>query len=531
MTELSRRSILGGAVGAIGGLSLSGCVPGSSSRPPVTASPIRPAHAVTGVVARENLAAGSSDWQTTARGLRSNLDAVGQIQGFASSTSVMAGERIAFHVSTGKPQDFTVTVHRLGHYGGSGGRLMATSPTLMGVRQPHPETVPGTGALHCPGWTPSWSMEVPQSWLSGLYLASFTTADGYRSAAPFVVRDDRQPDFLVIVPFATYQAYNNYPFDGKVGRSLYYGFVNGPKAPQMSQPAPDGEVYAAGAGLHISSGMKYWQYYPTRARTVSFRRPYADDGVPRLFDLDHSFARWAESQGLDVGYATSVDLDEGRVKPGLHSALLFSGHDEYWSQPMRDATERALGRGSSLGFFAANNVYWKTRMQRDPAGFSTMTCFKTDPDPGHRGLDRTTTWRDLGANHVVAESRLLGTMYIGLIPGRLPMVIKEPGHWFWSGTDLVAGDRIPGLVCGELDGVARGMPKPAGASDAALLSASPFPWHGRPKLQQTSWYTAASGGMVFNAGTFGWSAALGGQGTQLPQVQRATANLLARMRA
>ncbi|CAM5665381.1 hypothetical protein SMICM304S_05120 [Streptomyces microflavus] len=43
--------------------------------------------------------------------------------------------------------------------------------------------------------------------MSGIYLAVFTSADGFRSSTPFVVRDtERRSDLLMVLPFTTYQA-------------------------------------------------------------------------------------------------------------------------------------------------------------------------------------------------------------------------------------------------------------------------------------------------------------------------------------
>jgi hypothetical protein len=518
--DITRRAVVGGVMGAGATVLAAGCTPH-----PQAVSTRRTGSPVT----RENSAAGTPHWRAgKASGTRQADDLTQQVKAFASTTSAAHGERIAFHVATAVRQDYTVTVHRMGYYRGAGARLMSTSPRLRGTPQPPPFEDSRTGAVRC-DWPASWSMEVPPHWTSGLYTASFTTADGYRTSVPFVVRDTtRQSEFLVVLPFTTYQAYNLYPMDGVHGRSLYYGYLPSAHAAAVHEKAPDGEVYP----VRVVPKKTYVLHYPERSRTVSFQRPYSGDGTPKVFDIDLDFIAWAEGQGLDVTYASSLDLHNGTVTPAHHKALMFSGHDEYWSVPMRRAAEKAVAGGTGMALFAANNVYWKVRIDDGPAGFPVMTCYKTDPDPVADPTGPTTMWRSTAPHGADAEQGLLGNQYNGIVKGSAPLVVTEPAHWFWAGTGLTAGQRIEGLVRGEADGMMTGMPRPA-AAEHALLSASPFHYgaHKRP-VQNTSLYRAASGAWVFDAGTFGWTAALGGgRGLQDPRIQHATGNLVRRLRA
>src|SRR5687767_5680343 len=63
-------------------------------------------------------------------------DAVGQIKGYASASSVNKGESITFHVSTNPAQIYTIDIYRLGWYQGLGARLMQRIGPLNGVPQP-----------------------------------------------------------------------------------------------------------------------------------------------------------------------------------------------------------------------------------------------------------------------------------------------------------------------------------------------------------------------------------------------------------
>lgn len=509
--NVSRRTFIGGTA-VVGTAWMAGC-----GYTLLGAAPSR--------TAEENRKSG--DARLNARRLRPSQDGLGNIQGYASATSVVGGERLTFHVSVGRePSDFTITIHRLGHYGGAGGRLMTTSSGLQGTRQPAPSVHGDEGTVRC-SWRPSWSVEIPASWPSGLYLASFISTDGHRAGAPFVVRDDvRDSEFLIVLPFTTYQAYNQFPMDGRLGKSLYYGYVPSAQDPAVRSISPDGKAYPATP----VPGHSYFLHYPARARTVSFDRPYAGDGIPKSFQLDQAFIGWFEEKGFDVTYATSIDLHEGRVNPARYKAVLFGGHDEYWSAPMRSAAEKVVHHGTHLAFFTANNAYWKVRVGSARHGFPTVTCYKDDPDPAAGPTGATTRWRDVHPGGVSAEQRLLGTQFTGIVPRPLPLIASNARHWFWDGTHLANGDQLHGLLIGEADGLMADMPQ-AQATERASLSMSPFVDKLRGQVTQNiGLYRAPSGAWVFNAGTFGWTQALCGppKGRD-PRIQRATANLFEKL--
>jgi hypothetical protein len=424
-------------------------------------------------------------------------DRVREIQGYASATSVNAGGAIGFHVTVADPQPFTVTVFRIG---AGKSRPAASSGELAGQPRPVPKPDPVTGLVDC-DWPVSWTLQVPASWTSGVYVAVFETAGGHRAVTPFVVREDqRRSDFLMVLPFNTYAAYNMWPMDGRTGRNLYRGYA---------APGKVGDI-------------------KNRAYRVSFNRPFANGGRPKLFAMDVAAARWLERNGYDVTYATNVDLHEGRVDPERHRGLVFSGHDEYWSGAMREVVERAFRGGTHCAFLGANNVYWNVRVE---AAGRVVTCYKdaVDPSPGRYGP--TKLWRDLGSGPSHAEGRLLGVQYNGIPEKPAPLVIREAGHWLWAGTGLRDGDTIPKLVGGEADGVFPGVAMGFGAR-RTVLSASPFTDAKRGALvQNTSLSVSPRGTIMFDAGTFHWPLALVKSPYTDARIQRATRNLFDRMRS
>ncbi|WP_269858659.1 N,N-dimethylformamidase beta subunit family domain-containing protein [Streptomyces sp. RPT161] len=419
-----------------------------------------------------------------------------QIKGFASSGSVMPGGSVDFHITVDPPQQFSVDVYRIGHYGGDGAAHITTSPRLSGIVQPPPLAAGRT--VSCHHWWLSWRLQVPSYWNTGAYVAVLTTADGYRSHVPFTVRDSRPADLLLVLPDITWQAYNLYPEDGRTGASLYHAWDQ------------EGRLLGEEAA----------------AVTVSFDRPYAGAGLPLHVGHAYDFIRWAERYGYDLAYADTRDLHAGRIDPGRYRGMVFPGHDEYWSVSMRRAVERARDQGTSLVFLSANTMYWQIELGPSPASAPDrlLTCRKRRRDPGDpRG--RTALWRDMGE----PEQQLLGVQYAGRVPEPSPLVVRNADHWLWQATGADEGDELPGLVAGEAD---RYFPRTAlpEYTDRILLAHSPYEdTQGARVHQETSLYRAPSGAYVFASGTFAWSPALDRPGHVDPRVQRATANLLDRI--
>ncbi|SEO48561.1 hypothetical protein SAMN05216267_10282 [Actinacidiphila rubida] len=416
-----------------------------------------------------------------------------QIKGFAADGAVSPGGAIDFRITVDPPQEFTVDVYRIGHYRGDGASQVSASPRLSGIAQPAPLEAGRT--VSCHHWWQSWRLQVPASWQPGAYVAVLTTADGYRSHVPFTVRDlQARADLLLLLPDITWQAYNLYPEDGRTGASLYHAW--------------DREGRLLGE--------------EQAATTVSFDRPYAGAGLPLHIGHAYDFVRFAERYGYDLAYADARDLHAGRVDPSRYRGLVFPGHDEYWSPPMRRAAENARAAGTSLVFLSANTMYWQVDLAPSPAGAKDrlMSCRKRRGAPG-----RTALWRDQGQ----PEQLLLGVQYAGRVPQPSPLVVRNAGHWLWEATGAGEGDEIPGLVAGEADHYFPRVPLPE-STERILLAHSPYEGaDGRRTHQETSLYRAPSGAYVFASGTFAWSPALDRPGHVDPRIQRATANLLDRI--
>ena len=460
-----------------------------------------PGHPQKNRVVPENKLPGSTEWRVGFADTRAADDIAMQIKGFASTTSAVAGERVDFHVTVAAAEQFDVGVYRLGWYEGAGARQIATSPKLMGVSQPAPDLDADTGMISCK-WGRSWSVSVKSHWVPGAYLAVFTTVSGWRSYAPFVVHDPkRRGGLCAVLPFSTYQAYNQWPFDGVTGKNLYYG-------------------YDADAKLS----------FDRRANQVSFDRPYYKDGMPKLFADDHSFIQWAEKTGFDLNYASTTDIESGRLDPTRSTGVIFPGHDEYWSPTMRDWADRAVSAGTSLAYLGANNVYWKVKFDPSTDGreHRVVTCYKTGHDPVV--VDSATMrWRDGFPGPVDAEQAFLGVQYNGIVKGRSPLIVQNASHWFWEGCEVADGDEIPRMVGIEADGLNLEYKVPTDGTQT-LLSSSPYTsTYGDTLVQNTSLRETSNGALLFVAGTLCWTKGLAADGYRNWRLMRATKNLLKRM--
>ena len=83
------------------------------------------------------------------------------------------------------------------------------------------------------------------------------------------------------------------------------------------------------------------------------------------------------------------------------------------------------------------------------------------------------------------------------------VVITAPAHWLFDRTGLARGDTLPGLLGYEVDCAQGG-----GPADLQILAESPWTSltdPGHRGLSHMSIYTAASGALVFAAGTIQWS--------------------------
>lgn len=475
-----------------------------------------PAGAQDNPIVVENQQPGTTEWQLGRPGLQTANDVGKQIKGYASATSVDKGQSISFHVTTTPAQSYTIDIYRIGWYGGLGARLMQHVSSLEGDSQPACPTDAPTGLIEC-SWSPSYTITVPTTWTSGVYLALLTNAENYQNYVSFVVRDDtRTADFLYQLAVNTYEAYNNYPNDGVTGKSVYL---------------------SNSYGANTVTGTR-------RAVKVSFDRPFADSGDGQLIssqgeaslggtgELD--FIRWMERSGYDVSYSTDIDTQTSGSRLLSYRGFIAAGHDEYWSKEMRDAVEQARDFGVSLGFFSANDSYWQVRLEPSSGGVPNrvMVSYKnqaTTLDP-IQGPTTTVKWRNPPVNR--PEQTMIGIQLVDGAAATLSnsaYTVTNSSSWVYSGSGFQDGDTASGIVGYEWDRFNPEYPYPANTSYTSL-SHSPVPFGTGTDYAESSLYQAPSGALVFAAGTIWWGYGLNRAGLEDSRIQRTTSNLLDRFR-
>ena len=448
----------------------------------------------------ENAKAGDASWDQFASVAKQDA-----INGYGSAISVNRGSPIDFFVTT-TAASFTIDIYRTGWYGGTGARKVVALGTFPGVHQAIPPPDPVTGMVAC-NWQKTTTLNIPSTWITGIYLAKLTAAGGNQSFIFFTVRNDggtEAIDFQASV--TTYQAYNEWG-----GVSLYNNATN-------------------------NSIFRY-----AHATKVSFDRPFDpndSNGAGHYLYAEYPFVRWAEKVGYDLTYTTDVDTHTNVNPLTNHKAFLSIGHDEYWSRGMRENVQNAINAGVNAAFFSANSAFWQIRFEPSAAGvpnrvevgykeFATSTAAPgPDPQWNVNNAIVTTHWRDDPVNQ--PENALLGVMYQDQVNRDYAYVVQNASNWIYAGTGFINGTSIPGIVGYEYDKVWNNGKSPAGLT---VLSNSPVVGcceGSGSSFANSTLYTAASGARVFGAGTIQWSYGLDNYNANYVNagIQRTTANIL-----
>jgi len=471
---------------------------------------VNPAHGqVSNPIVIENQQPGTSGWRVPFSGVGS--DAVGQIKGYASATSVNKGENITFYVSVNPAQTYTIDVYRMGWYQGLGARLMQHVGPLSGVQQPTCPTDATTGMIECQ-WAPAYTLATHTSWTSGIYLATLTNSQQYQNYIVFCVRDDsRVAALLYQLPVTTYEAYNDYPYDNSTGKSLY-AFNS--------------------FGANTVGGSE-------AAVKVSFDRPYSWDGLGGVYSntflyWDYPTVRWLEMSGYDVTYATDVDIHANGNMLLNYRGILSGGHDEYWSKPMYDAWVGARDAGVNLAILGADANDWQIRFESSGSGVPNrvIVCYRDARiDPVTDPSLTTVEWSSPPLNR--PQQTLVGIQYSTQVlqhpypEGWADYVVTNSGNWVYAGTGFKDGDQVPWIVGYEADRMFSQYPLPnAVPGTYTLLSQSPID---SSNWANSSIYQVPSGAWVFATGTIAWGWALDnywGYNFVDPRIQQTTANIL-----
>ena len=457
------------------------------------------------------------------------------IEGYPDETSVVPGGRLVLRVSTDAPA-FRVVLHRCG----AQLEPVAESGWLDGRHAPHHLPFqdwgrPGIG-LHgaeLAGWT-GYPLDIPTGCRPGIYLAVLVEGDGRgnplrppavpvpdaRSAqALFVVRaaQPRAP-ILYKLPVLTYHAYNL----GAPRRGPSWCLYSVPAPGSLPAPAPPSvSVRRPGGG----TGGTPWD--------IGNFDPF--DPTPRqtFVHWDAPFVSWLERSGYDVDYCTDLDLHRDPRLLDRHRLLVGAGHDEYWSDAMREHTERFVQGGGNVAFFGGNSCWWRVEFD-DQSSFRRVATWSNPAGPDRpENLLTGVSFRNGGERDRDDHPQPVGYR------------VQHADHWVYAGTGLGDGAVVGGgpteyLVGYECDGahfdrgrLARGRPaEPTGDDgtprDFTILGvgdAGGSGWGLGNRAATMGLHTP--GGTVFTAATTDWPRVLAAG--RSPEVEQLTHNVLDRL--
>lgn len=444
--------------------------------------------------------------------------------GFSRKMSANVGETVDFAIHS--TECTTIDIYRIGGYD-TGWRKIDTIVNTP-VSQPDPVAIANSnGATEASAWTNTASWTIPSNAWSGLFVA-VPRVTGNSSFIPFVVRQDaRTADIVVKTSETTWAlAYNSYgtpasPFTGK-------------------------DIYGQGGTFDITN----------RSLAVSLDRPIITrNSRPQTYWMNSEMPlwRWLDKQGANWKLIASVDLDAGLTTVGSAKALVSSGHDEYWSQGMRDNAEAFRDAGGHLIFMSGNEVFWRVRFSPDRR---TMWCYKdtmSGPDTHVAGtpldpVSWTGTWKDTRWVSRNPENTTTGTDFRmnGINDLTATIVAADVGALpMWRGTTVATGTNLvlPRVVGFEADSM---LPTQTFAVAAAATSLNIDGYYADNNgenytgLGTLNWgiqlQRYPSGAVVAGFGTCQWQWALDGvhdRTNTTPSIaaQQATINLLTDMGA
>jgi methionine-rich copper-binding protein CopC len=465
------------------------------------------------------------------------------IQGFADPFSVNVGGAINFKISSAA-SSYSIDIYRMGYYGGDGARLIASiTPNItVSKSQPPCNTNTVTGLVDCGNWGVSATWNVPTTVVSGVYFAHiYTAGDAHENQIPFVVTNTASTSKVVFMTSdETWQAYNDWG-----GYSLYTGNATG--SPWTSSPLD-----------------------PGRAVQVSYNRPFATrfdtpGGQDYFFSMEFPMIEFLEEQGYDISYISEANVSAPGAASMLeqHKVLMNAGHSEYWDAGARTNFTSARNAGVNIALFTANTMWWKTRWANSQYGneaYRTLITYKesldsvqSDPSdpPTWTGAWRDPRFSASGDDSGQPENALTGQLWTVNCCSYADTVSSQYAKTaLWKNTavaNLSAGQTysMPAETLGyEWDSDVDNGFRPAGEIDMsktcenvtqALLTVNENIGPAN-ECNSLTLYKAASGALVFDAGTVQWSWGLnnnhdGDRNGTNTVMQQATVNLLAMMSA
>jgi len=434
--------------------------------------------------------------------------------GYPGHMSVRQGEEITFHISNSRSY-YDLFVYREGKRR----ELIKTIPNLKGQLQPVPEFGYRDGFR----WKVTASLTIPYDWQSGIYIASFPTAQGIREILFIVRPESPRAPLLLTIAANTYAAYNN------VGGKCLYDYIS-----------TDNQ----------------------HANLVSFERPLQPDVMGNFYIWDQFFTSWLDAEGYEADYCVNSDHDAEPHLLESYRANLRIGHDEYNSRNECIQLQRFVQNGGNIVLFCGNAFYSEVDVRNEGRQiFCALPHYHDFPTP----LKPETSFlsyidnqrqRTIGVSYTSFVHTKTSTPGVFLAPttGEFGFYrVVDPTHWIYEGTNLKEGDefgREDSIVGVEADaadieflddkprytgrdGVSRHYTILA-IADAAINR--PLEEVGKlrePQGEADAYGTVAINetefkGTIFNAATVEWGHGLYRDGSVVPIITRNVLNRLAK---
>ena len=456
---------------------------GISLATPLFALPLSPTSScgwdtAAGWVARENLKSGNANWAAGIpieyAGDYARRDQQGgfdkwvtkgiqgkRVEGWFDSASATCGQTVGMHIS-GNAKPVKIFIYRMGYYGGANARLVGSYKTQSAVPSyDAPIISSAPRSTVSTNWPVSYKFKVTKETPPGQYLFRLDDGEGKSTFVPLMITNPNERYGITFVSAVmTWQAYNQWG-----GYSLYKG--------------PDGKR-------------------TSRSTVASFNRPYDGDGSGQTRYMELPILRLAEMDGLDINYATDFEVDQNNKIILQSNSIVFGGHDEYWTNNMRDNLEAAVARGTNLINFGGNAGYNRLRLET----YNRIAMWRSSKgDPYGTVADKATTaWRLAPIKR--PESLLLGAQYIGLgVSGSY--TVTHPDRWPFNA--MTTPTKLELVVGKEVDSPLYS-PGPA----VENLASSDIKVHGVPAVAMATYYTNSKSAGVLNISTNGWPCSMGG---------------------
>ncbi len=506
-TEFNRREILKGTAAA----SVSAIV-GSLSSPEASGQ----SHAKPSPIAQENAKPGDRDWQLTRVKINRGKYRTSLVEGYCSHQSISAGKSLKFFVSSEPARKVSLDIYRMGYYGGAGARRVMRLGPMASTTQPVPKLGSTPGRLRECQWEPSAEFQIPDDWVSGVYLGKLSTIPEsksepyWQSYVIFIVKDHRPADFLFQCSDNTWQAYNRWPEN----ESLY--------------THPDG---AHAPGVAVSFDRPYGKYTQIFDAALSV-------GSGEFLLWEYPLCYWLEQHGYDVTYGSNSDALDSEFLTRC-KAFLSVGHDEYWDVRQYRTVEKAIQAGVNILWLSGNSVFIVSPFSPSSWGVANRIITRAGCY-GPLREDEMESYAALFAglkDKAPDERNIIGARSVVPFNGGGDWTCTKPNHWIFQGTGMKSGESIPGLVGwehhGEPDLNRRGL--------EVLAEGSVWAGGTRHGHYTATMFPGPKQNFVFNAATIFWAQGLSSPPGHIlpwshwsrphgpdPRVQKIMANLLER---